>query len=96
MASSTTTLAEASVAPMYRYITRTPGVRGGNAIIENTRVGVHDVIGLLQNGETIDTITVHCFPHISRAQVYECLAYYEDHRGEIDVLVARQMATDAS
>jgi len=28
----------------------------------------------------------------SRAQVYECLAFYEDHRGEIDVLVARQMA----
>ena len=96
MASSTSTLAEASPAPMYRYITRIPGVRGGNAIIEDTRVGVHDVIGLLQNGETIDTITVHCFPHISRAQVYECLVYYEDHRGEIDVLVARQMATDAS
>jgi len=96
MASSTSTLAEASPAPMYRYITRIPGVRGGNAIIEDTRIGVHDVIGLLQNGETIDTITVHCFPHISRAQVYECLAYYEDHRGEIDVLVARQMATDAS
>jgi len=96
MASSTSTLAEASAAPMYRYITRIPGVRGGNAIIEDTRIGVHDVIGLLQNGETIDTTTVHCFPHISRAQVYECLAYYEDHRGEIDVLVARQMATDAS
>ena len=65
MASSTSTLAEASPAPMYRYITRIPGVRGGNAIIEDTRVGVHDVIGLLQNGETIDTITVHCFPHTS-------------------------------
>ena len=93
---STIALAEASAAPTYRYITRIPGVRGGNAIIEGTRVGVHDVIGLLQNGETIDTITVHCFPHITRAQVYECLAYYEDHRGEIDVLVARQMTTDAS
>ena len=60
-----------------------------------TRVGVHDVIGLLQNGETIDNDqTVQCFPHITRAQVYECLAYYEDHRGEIDELVARQMAAD--
>ncbi len=93
---STPALAETPAAPTYRYITRLPGVRGGNAIIEDTRVGVHDVIGLLQNGETIDTLTVHCFPHITRAQVYECLAYYEDHRGEIDVLVARQMAADAS
>jgi uncharacterized protein (DUF433 family) len=76
----------------YRYITRSPDVRRGQAIIENTRVGVHDVIGLLQNGETVDTIAGRCFPNITRAQVYECLAYYEDHRGEIDVLVARQMS----
>ena len=76
----------------YRYITKTPGVRSGNAHVEATRIGVHDVIGLLQNGETIDTLIANCFPNLSRAQVYECLAYYEDHRGEIDVLVARQMA----
>lgn len=75
----------------YRYITRIPGVRGGNAIIENTRIGVHDVIGLLQNGETVDTITVTCFPDITKAQVYECLTYYEDHREEINELVAEQM-----
>ncbi|MFO1350916.1 MAG: DUF433 domain-containing protein [Gammaproteobacteria bacterium] len=76
----------------YRYLTRAPSVRSGNTIIENTRIGVRDVIGMFQNGETVDTITTRCFPHIIRAQVYECLAYYEDHRGEIDVLVARQMA----
>jgi uncharacterized protein (DUF433 family) len=76
----------------YRYLTRLAGVRGGHAMIENTRVGVHDVISLLQNGETVDSVVTHCFPNITRAQVYECLAYYEDHRGEIDVLVARQMS----
>ena len=59
--------------------------------MEGTRIGVHDVIGLLQNGETVDTVTADCFPQLSRSQVYECLAYYEDHRGEIDLLVARQM-----
>ena len=79
----------------YRYIVRTPGVRGGNAIVEGTRIGVHDVISLLQSGETVDTVTANCFPQISRSQVYECLAYYEDHRGEIDLLVARQMAPAA-
>ena len=76
----------------YRYITHQSGVRGGHAIIEGTRVGVHDVISLLQNGETVDSVVTRCFPNITRAQVYECLAYYEDHRGEIDVLVARQMS----
>jgi uncharacterized protein (DUF433 family) len=81
----------AEVTGHYRYLTRTPDVRGGHARIENTRVGVHDVIGLLQNGETVDSIP-ECLPGVSRAQAYECLAYYEDHRAEIDHLIASQMA----
>ena len=58
-----------------------------------TRIGVHDVIGLLQNGETVESLISSCFPKLTRAQVYECLVYYEEHRGEIDLLVARQMAS---
>lgn len=75
----------------YRYLERIPGVRSGHTIVTGTRIGVHDVIGLLQNGETVDSVT-RCFPGLTRAQVYECLAYYEDHIAEIDLLVARQMA----
>jgi uncharacterized protein (DUF433 family) len=75
----------------YRYITQKPGVRGGLAVVEGTRIGVHDVVGLLQNGETVDSIVSHCFPDLTRAQVYECLAYYEDHRDEINLLIAEQM-----
>ena len=86
------TLAMSAIEPSYRYIVRLPGVRGGHAHVEGTRIGVHDVIGLLQNGETADSLIANCFPDLTRAQVYECLAYYEDHRGEIDVLVARQMS----
>ena len=81
-----------SISKSYRYIVRSPDVRTGNARVEGTRIGVHDVIGLLQNGETVDTVVTNCFPNLTKAQVYECLAYYEDHRGEIDLLVARQMA----
>ena len=78
----------------YRYIVKTPDVCGGKARVEGTRIGVHDVIGLLQNGETVDSVTRELQP-LTRAQVYECLAYYEDHRGDIDVPVARQMAQDS-
>jgi uncharacterized protein (DUF433 family) len=80
------------ISETYRYIVRSAGVRGGSAVVEGTRIAVHDVIGLLQNGETVDTLRENCFPQLSRSQVYECLAYYEDHRGEIDLLVAKQMA----
>jgi len=81
----------AEVSTGYRYITRESGVRAGHAIIEGTRIGVHDVIGLLQNGETVDSILVSCFPSLTKAQVFECLAYFEDHRDEINLLVAEQM-----
>ena len=81
-----------SVLTEYLYIMRQRGVRSGNPIVAGRRIGVHDVIGLLQAGETVDTIVTRCFPDLTRAQVYECLAYYEDHRGEIDVLAARQMS----
>ena len=84
-----------SVSQSYRYIVRIAGVRSGNPTVEGTRVAVHDVIGLLQNGETVDSLRQNCFPQLSRAQIYSCLAYYEDHRGEIDLLVARQMAPAA-
>jgi uncharacterized protein (DUF433 family) len=81
----------AAAVETYRYIVKTPGVCGGKARIENSRTAVHDVIGLLQNGETVDSITRQ-LPGLTRAQAYECLSYYEDHLAEIDYLVARQMA----
>ena len=82
----------AEVSTGYRYIARRSGLRAGLAIIEGTRIGVHDVIGLLQNGETVDSILVSCFPSLTKAQVYECLAFYEDHRDDINLLDAEQMA----
>jgi uncharacterized protein (DUF433 family) len=61
----------------YRYIVRSPDVRGGRVRVEGTRIGVHDVIGLIVNGATVDEVC-RSFPGLKRSQVYECLAYYED------------------
>ncbi len=81
-----------STATGYRYIRRVTGDCGGNAILEGTRIGVHDTVGALQNGKTVESLIERCFKELSRAQVFECLAYYGDHRGEIDVPIARQVA----
>ena len=81
------------IATGYRYIVKVPGIRSGNATIEGTRIGVHDVIALNKTGASIEEI-LRCFPHITRAQVYECLSYYEDHRSEIDPLADQQLALD--
>jgi uncharacterized protein (DUF433 family) len=72
----------------YRYVARMAKIRGGHPVIVGTRIGVHDVVGLLQNGESADSVISNCFPEVTKAQVYECLAYYDDHRGEIDLLIA--------
>ncbi len=75
----------------YRYLVNLPNVCSGKTIVDGTRVGVHDVIGIIVTGATVDEV-LRSFPNLTRAQVYECLAYYEDHRPEIDALVAEQMA----
>ena len=79
------------IATSYRYIVQRAGVRSGHPIVEGTRVGVHDVVALIQTGASVDEV-VASFPRLKRAQVYECLAYYEDHKGELDPLMAAQTA----
>ena len=78
-------------ATRYRYLVRIQRVCSGAAIIEGTRIGVDDVVGLIVNGASFDDVC-RSFPQVTRAQIYECLAYYEDHRTEIDGLVAEQMS----
>lgn len=52
------------------------------------------MVGLIVNGSSVDDV-VRSFPDLKRSQVYECLAYYEDHRAEIDALIARKMSEPA-
>ncbi|HEU0010709.1 MAG TPA: DUF433 domain-containing protein [Verrucomicrobiae bacterium] len=77
------------IATNYRYIVKAEGIRSGHAIVEDTRIGVHDVVAMVRTGASVDEV-VASFPRLTRAQVYECLAYYEDHKREIDPLVATQ------
>ncbi len=79
------------IATNYRYIVKVPGVRSGRAVVEGTRIGVHDVVAMIHTGAQVDDV-VTSFPRLTRAQVYECLAYYEDHKAELDPLVAAQIA----
>jgi len=60
-------------ATTYQYLTRIPDVRSSHTIIEGTRIGVHDVVGLIVNGATIDEVC-RSFPGVTRAQVYACLS----------------------
>ncbi|MBN8246125.1 MAG: DUF433 domain-containing protein [Verrucomicrobia bacterium] len=79
------------IATSYRYIVRKAGVRSGHAIVEGSRLGVHDVVAMIRTGCSVDEV-VQAFPTLTRAQVYECLAYYEDHQAELEPLIAGQTA----
>ena len=77
--------------PAYRYLVNLPAVCNGQTIVAGTRIGVHDVVGLVVNGASLEDVK-RSFPDLTKAQIYECLAYYEDHRTAIDALVAEQMS----
>src|SRR5574341_1435632 len=68
------------------HIVRTPGVLGGKPRISGRRVPVHQIVYLHEHQGVTVTDLVEGFD-ISPAQVYAALAYYYDHREEIDTLI---------
>ena len=66
-----------------RHIDVTPGVCGGRARIAGHRIRVQDIVLWTEQGRSPDQIVAD-FPQLSLADVYAALAYYHDHREEID------------
>ena len=66
-------------------ITLEPGKRSGKPCIRGLRITVQDVLGWLASGmETNEILHNYPYPTISLADVYAALAYYWDHRDEIE------------
>jgi len=72
-----------AVKTAYAHVTKEPGVCGGKAAIDDTRVRVADVVCLHQQGMSPQEILVR-YPQLSLGQVHAALAYYYDHRDEIE------------
>lgn len=66
-----------------RYIESTPGVAGGKVRIAGHRITVADVAVWHERlGRSADKISSE--HDLTLAEVYTALAYYHDHRAEID------------
>lgn len=65
------------------HIEVTPGTCGGRPRIAGHRIRVQDVVIWTEQGQSPDQIVAD-FPQLSLADVYAALAYYHDHRDEID------------
>jgi len=78
--------ARAAVAA-YPHIEKTPGVCGGKACIEGTRIRVLDIVGLRRRGfEPEEMLRMYAAP-LSLAQVHAALAYYYDQPDEIETSI---------
>jgi len=75
-----------ATAPQVRYphITRDPEVRAGKACIEGTRLAVVDIVLLHKRGYAPEEMQTYYMRALTLAQVHSALAYYYDHREEIE------------
>jgi len=67
----------------YPHVAKTPGICGGKARIEGTRVRVQSVVLLHEEGASDDRIREQ-YPDLTPAQIHAALAYYYDNREEVD------------
>jgi uncharacterized protein (DUF433 family) len=81
-------MATAAKAIAYAHITKEP--RGGRACIDSTRIAVMDVVQALSEGKTPEQIQDLFAVKLTLAQVHAALAYYYDHKDEIDAEFAEE------
>ncbi len=68
----------------YPHITRTKGVCGGEAVIENTRIAVWHIVGYYYKlGMSVEEMLAE-WHYLMPSQIFSALAYYHDNREEID------------
>ena len=68
----------------WTLIVHTPGVCGGRARIDGTRIKVKHVYRWVEEQGMSPAQVVEQYPHLTRAQVYAALAYFWSHPAEID------------
>lgn len=71
-------------APAASHIEITPGVCGGKPRISGTRIRVQDVVIWHERLSLSADEIVSKYPQLTLAAVYSALAYYHDHREQID------------
>jgi len=80
-------MATANARVSYPHVTKAPGVCGGKACIDGTRIRVYNVVFLHKEGAADEKIR-EAYPDLTPAQIHAALAYYYDNRDEIDADLA--------
>lgn len=72
---------------VYSHITKQPGVRGGKACIDDTRISVADVVAALKQGLS-DRQIIERYPSLDLAQVHAAISYYYENLDELEANLA--------
>jgi len=68
----------------YPHIVKVAGICGGEAIIENTRIAVWHIVNYYYKvGMSVEEILAE-WDYLKPSQIFSALAYYHDHKAEID------------
>ena len=82
-------------ATAYPHITKTPGVCDGRACIAGTRIRVLDIVVLHEKGILPEQMLEHYSSRpLSPAEIHSALAYYYDHKDEIEAELAEEDGWD--
>lgn len=71
------------------HIVKTPGVCGGKPRIDGRRITVHFIVNYIERLKGTVEEMVQGFD-LTPAKIYAALAYYHDHRKEIDDLIGEE------
>ena len=66
------------------HIEATPGICGGRPRIRGTRIRVQDIVVWHERMNLSSDEIASRHPQVNLAAIYAALAYYHDHRAEID------------
>ena len=59
---------------MHERISINPKICHGQACVKGTRIPVHQIIGMLAQGDTVDDLLA-AYPSLTREDISACLAY---------------------
>ena len=82
-----------TTATEHLYVVTDDGILGGEPIVKGTRTPVRAIVEIYRLGASPEEIPSH-LPHLTLAQVFDALSYYNDHPDEINAYIERNHVPD--
>ena len=82
-----------TTATSHPYVISDDSILNGVPIVKGTRTPIRAIAELWKFGVTPEEIVIR-LPHVTLAQVFDALSYYQDHRNEIEQDILRNRIPD--